>query len=88
MRNLIVEQTRPTQMLRACVPYGWPNCVQKRAETISARYRASDGDLPPVTAWRQPVLDLRFAKCHFYAGCSVGAPVSGRSLGWLLVGSE
>jgi len=39
------EQTRPTRMLSAFVPYEWPGCVQKRAESISARYRASDGDL-------------------------------------------
>ena len=32
-------------MLRAFVPYEWSGCVQKRAESISARYRASDGDL-------------------------------------------
>ena len=32
-------------MLSAFVPCEWSGCVQKRAESISARYRASDGDL-------------------------------------------
>jgi len=66
------------------VPYEWPGCVQKRAEAISqldiarqtAIYHGVD-----ATSIRSSI----FAKCHFYASCSVGAPVSGLSLGWLLV---